>query len=204
VSVTPVLGILVAIGCGLALVAVAIIVALRIRPSVYASTAVPVNAGEVRTNRKGSSASFGGGAVLRRASTTGGHELIGLESKGPDLLPRSKGEREVFSSKWCRQKSFPHLICSLTLAIGRSRWCAGKKKSFDLSFFPRAELLEEEEAFLSYHERLNGLPAAGANAGGSVTLARRRPDDEDAERRRRLKTNFSRLVRRKETIWLRF
>ena len=91
---TPILGILVAIGCGLALVAVAIIVVLRIRPSSVYSGA---------SRHKGSSLNGGAGGALYTAGThvplnqreidalMGGQE--GAE-KEPDLIPQNRGKHK--------------------------------------------------------------------------------------------------------------
>lgn len=92
---TPILGILVAIGCGLALVAVAIIVVLRIRPSSVYSTSsrhkanTTVNAGTL----------YGAGThvPLNQREID---ELMGPgqhEEKEPDLIPQNRGNAHFVS-----------------------------------------------------------------------------------------------------------
>ena len=61
-------------------------------------------------------------------------------------------------------------------------------------FFP-AELIEEEEAFHGYLNGVGGGCGALGVGGGSATLSRRKTDDPETERRKRIRNNFSRLVR---------
>ena len=108
VTITPVLGVLVAIACGLSLVVVAIIIVLRIRPG--------------RTNRRREGNLGGGRPGSGRPGSMNNHthylathvhlplsqsgcgantgdgvdECINLEEKDPDVIPSNKGT-DVFS-----------------------------------------------------------------------------------------------------------
>ena len=104
VTITPVLGVLVAIACGLSLVVVAIIIVLRIRPG--------------RSNRRREGSLGGGRPGSGRPGSMNNHthylathvhlpltqsgcsantgddidECINLEEKDPDVIPSNKGK----------------------------------------------------------------------------------------------------------------
>ena len=54
-----------------------------------------------------------------------------------------------------------------------------------------AELIEEEEAFQSYRDQRRSF---GVGQSTSATMNRRKTEDAETERRRRIRNNFSRLV----------
>ncbi len=242
-SVTPVLAILVAIGCGLALVAVAIIVVLRIRPTVYAAaggggggaaaahggvsgmaagTAMGggaggvvvagvngLNGGGLRVRRKlnqqsvrflivvffvflqmsksGPPSSFIRGATHLPLSQRDPDELFDMEEKEPDLIPTNKG---AFFKKESKGQQKPKPRISLL------------------------DLIEEEEAFQTYlhhQQQHGGGGGVGMTGGGpaSATMMRRKTEDPggaDADRRNRIRSNFSRLVSQynKRICWCSF
>ncbi len=64
------------------------------------------------------------------------------------------------------------------------------QRLFPLSLY--AELIDEEEAFQNYHEHRQFLSS-------SATVQRRKTDDPETERRKRIRNNFSRLVRPSNT-----
>ncbi len=102
ITVTPILGVLVAIGCGLALVAVAIIIVLRVRPAgLYAHSNARGGGGRRKSStgiRRSSnvgtytSAGMGNaGGTHMALATRETDECIDLEEKEPDLIPQNRG-----------------------------------------------------------------------------------------------------------------
>ena len=106
-TITPVLGMLVAIACGLSLVVVAIIIVLRIRPGM--SQANRRRDGSIGGGRPGSDRSDGNlnnhthylatHVHLPLSQTSCGvnngetlDECINLEEKDPDVIPSNKGK----------------------------------------------------------------------------------------------------------------
>ena len=85
VSVTPIMGILVAIGSGLALVAVAIILVLKFRPSYN---------GNNRRHKEHHSRTYLSAPhlPLDRQHREMPDECIDMEEKDPDIIPTNKGE----------------------------------------------------------------------------------------------------------------
>ena len=90
VSVTPILGILVAIGSGLALVAVAIILVLKFRPSPHSGYGNPGAAGGHRRH-KDRTYLAAPHLPLDRQHREMPDECIDLEEKDPDIIPTNKG-----------------------------------------------------------------------------------------------------------------
>ena len=118
VTITPVLGVLVAIACGLSLVVVAIIIVLRIRPG--------------RSNRRREGSLGGGRPGSGRPGSMNNHthylathvhlpltqsgcsantgddidECINLEEKDPDVIPSNKGKIFVLMQRFCCRLQF--------------------------------------------------------------------------------------------------
>ena len=127
ITVTPILGILVAIGCGLALVAVAIIIVLRVRPSGFYASGPNggrrKNSGIRRTSNVGlgqAGTYTAGGAHIPLSTREPQEETIDLEEKEPDLIPQHKG-------RWYSELRLiqPNIILPSTLTshFGLSRIC---------------------------------------------------------------------------------
>ena len=113
VTITPVLGVLVAIACGLSLVVVAIIIVIRIRPGISrANRRRDGSLGAIGGGRPGSGGSRSGANMgnqnhylathvhlpLSQGScgASNGDECINLEEKDPDVIPSNKGNLYTF------------------------------------------------------------------------------------------------------------
>lgn len=177
VSVTPILGILVAIGSGLALVAVAIILVLKFRP------ASPYNnSGSNHHHRRHKERTYLSAPHLpldRQHREMPEDECIDLEEKDPDIIPTNRGWPQFF----CKQAE-----------AGKWSW----------TLFS-ADIIEEEEAFQAYAEQRRYASTLGRSCLGSSGTSRRRDimmtekgaaSSMDGEKIRNLnlKGNFSRLV----------
>ena len=94
VSVTPILGILVAIGSGLALVAVAIILVLKFRPTHSSYPNGGSQGGATHRRHKERTYLSAPHLPLDRQHREMPDECIDMEEKDPDIIPTNKGNFE--------------------------------------------------------------------------------------------------------------
>jgi hypothetical protein len=164
----------------MALVAVAIIVVLRVRPAaVYMGVATSerrggADPGLAKTTVTTNGHTFQTNNAHMHFTRRHGDELIGMQEKytSPDLIPSSKGNHHytpVSNSAALRMSNIYFLV----------------------------DLLDAEESFQGYNDNHHNR----LHVSSSATMQRRRSskeshlDHEERERRRSVRNNFSRLVK---------
>ncbi len=97
------------------------------------------------------------------------------------------------------RKGAGHYTIQQRLVNSQQNLCLNSTLYFDIVFL---ELIEEEEAFQNFHsDRRQFSSGATSGMSSSATMQRRRTEDPDAERRNKIRSNFSRLVKQNYRVY---